>query len=87
MLGQFTTRVRYPRTYHLPWAPGAIDDDRVLSDVRSFEGQEVVVTAKMDGEQTTLYTDYLHARSVCWSLHPSRARWPTSMPRSAGRSH
>jgi len=73
VLGQFTTRVRYPRTYHLPWSPGATDDDRILPDVRSFEGQEVVVTAKMDGEQTTLYTDYLHARSIDWSRHPSRS--------------
>ena len=68
--------MRYPRTYHLPWSPGATDDDRVLPDVRHFEGQEVVVTAKMDGEQTTLYTDYLHARSPdrdsVWSRHPSR---------------
>ena len=73
VLRQFTTRVRYPRTYHLPWSPGATDDDRVLPDVRHFEGQEVVVTAKMDGEQTTMYTDYLHARSIDWSRHPSRS--------------
>ena len=73
VLGEFTTRVRYPRTYHLPWSPGATDDDRVLPDVRHFEGQEVVVTAKMDGEQTTMYTDYLHARSIDWSRHPSRS--------------
>jgi hypothetical protein len=29
-----------------------------------FVGQEVVVTAKMDGEQSTLYTDFIHARSL-----------------------
>jgi hypothetical protein len=85
VLSQFTTRVRYPRTYHLPWSPGATDDDRMLPDVRAFEGQEVVVTAKMDGEQTTMYTDYLHARAPSIGAAIRRAvGWPTSMPRSAG---
>ncbi len=83
VLGQFTTRVRYPRTYHLPWSPGATDDDRMLPDVRAFEGQDVVVTAKMDGEQTTLYTDYLHARSIDWSRHPSRS-WVANLHAQIG---
>jgi hypothetical protein len=83
VLGQFTTRVRYPRTYHLPWSPGATDDDRMLSDVRAFEGQDVVVTAKMDGEQTTMYTDYLHARSIDWSRHPSRS-WVANLHARVG---
>jgi hypothetical protein len=37
-----------------------------------FSGQEVVVTAKMDGENTTMYSDYLHARSLDYQPHPSR---------------
>ncbi len=46
VLGLFTERVRYPRTYHLPWSPGLNDDDRALSDTSSFEGKRVVVTVK-----------------------------------------
>lgn len=83
VLDEFTTRVRYPRTYHLPWSPGAADDDRVLPDVKDFAGQEVVVTAKMDGEQTTMYTDYLHARSTDWSRHPSRS-WVANLHAQIG---
>lgn len=87
VLHLFTSHVRYPRTYHLPWSPGATDDDRVLPDVRHFEGQAVVVTAKMDGEQTTLYTDYLHARSPdrdsVWSRHPARS-WVANLHSQVG---
>ena len=33
---------------------------------------DVVVTEKLDGENTTLYRDYLHARSIAYHPHPSR---------------
>jgi hypothetical protein len=35
-------------------------------------GREVVITEKMDGENTTMYTDHLHARSLDSRHHPSR---------------
>lgn len=56
--GQFRKYVKYPRTYHLPWSPGATDDDRVLTDEEleaNFSGRMVVATEKMDGENTTMY--------------------------------
>lgn len=65
-------RVKYPRTLHLPWSPGGSSDDKYL-DYNPFEGKVVVVTEKMDGENTTLYTDGLHARSIDSNHHPSRA--------------
>ncbi len=75
VLHLFTARVKYPRTYHLPWSPGVTDDDRVMGDPSSaFGGAEVVVTEKADGECTTMYRDYLHARSVDYAPHPSRDR-------------
>jgi hypothetical protein len=75
VLHLFHNRVKYPRTWHLPWSGGVTDDDRVLPDalVDSWSGRDVVVTEKMDGENTTLYSDYLHARSVDYSPHPSRS--------------
>lgn len=60
----FVKHVKYPRTYHLPWSPGLQNDDRMLPSTDVFIGKQVVVTAKMDGENTTAYTDYMHARSL-----------------------
>ena len=73
VLALFTDRVKYPRTYHLPWSPGLTDDDRKLDDLGLFEDQDVVVTAKMDGENTTMYWDYIHARSIEYEPHESRS--------------
>lgn len=65
VLPQFTHYVKYPRTWHLPWSPGATSDDRVIASADSlFAGRRVVVTAKLDGENTTFYSDGMHARSV-----------------------
>lgn len=72
----FKQYVKYPRTHHLPWSPGVTDDDRIMDSVGLMElGQsEVVVTEKMDGENTTLYPDgYVHARSIDGASHPSRS--------------
>lgn len=69
----FTDRIKYPRTYHLPWSPGLTSDDRQMTDLSQLEGHEVVVTLKMDGEQTTVYSDgYCHARSIDSGSHESR---------------
>jgi hypothetical protein len=71
----FTSRVKYPRTYHLPWSPGMKDDDRQVEDVDAmFGGKAIIVTEKMDGENTTMYRDYIHARSLEYSPHDSRDR-------------
>lgn len=65
-------RFKYPRTPHLPWSSGHTDDDIVLQNTKHFEGKEVVVTEKLDGENTTMYTDYIHARSIDNRNHVSR---------------
>ncbi len=69
MLGSFSNYVKYPRTYHLPWSEGMNDDDRMHRDLSFFVGKEVVVTEKMDGENTTIYNNYVHARSVDAESH------------------
>ena len=66
-------RTHYPRTPHLPWSPGATSDDVRTADLSHLIGREVVVTEKLDGENTTLYGDGLHARSLDSAHHPSRA--------------
>lgn len=73
-------RVKYPRTPHLPSSPGASDDDVVLAAGDLLAGRDVVLTEKMDGENTTLGTldgpdgrqGYVHARSLDSGPHPSR---------------
>lgn len=60
--------IKYPRTPHLPWSEKLGDDDRMIESLTPFFGRDVVVTVKMDGENTTMYNDHIHARSH----HPSR---------------
>lgn len=72
VLDMFTHWVKYPRTYHLPWSQSVNKDDRVLASLLAFLGKRVIVTVKMDGENTTMYSDYIHARSVDGRSHPSR---------------
>ena len=63
---------KYPRTPHLPWSPGGTSDDAYLFNTAHFDGRHVVVTEKMDGENTSLYRDRIHARSLDSQHHPSR---------------
>jgi len=65
-------RQKYPRTLHHPGSPGVQSDDKIASDLSAFQGAEVIVTEKMDGENTTLYRDGFHARSLDTGYHSSR---------------
>ena len=65
-------RYKYPRTRHAIWSRSVGDDDKVHSTMEQFIGREVVVTEKMDGENTTMYRDHYHARSLDSRHHPSR---------------
>ena len=78
---------------HLPWTPGARATTRVLGSLAGFEGQDVVVTAKMDGENTTLMRS-TRARSTGAApvahddqgAHARRRRHPEGGGRSAART-
>lgn len=63
---------KYPRTPHLPWSPGRTSDDNVLKSIDHLHELPIVITEKMDGENTTLYRDGFHARSLDSRHHPSR---------------
>lgn len=67
-----TTKYKYPRTKHLPMSLGRTDDDKVLENDDHFIGQHVIITEKMDGENSSIYRDYTHARSLDSRNHPSR---------------
>lgn len=69
-------RYKYPRTPHHPLSPGNTDDDKLMSKetlVKNFSNVEVVITEKMDGENTTMYKNHFHARSIDSNFHPSRS--------------
>lgn len=68
-LDLFMDYVKYPRTFHLPWSEGKTNDDRTLDNINNFLGKKVVVTEKMDGENTSIYKDYIHARSIDSDSH------------------
>ncbi|UHA73429.1 RNA ligase family protein [Paenibacillus sp. 481] len=65
-------KIKYPKTMHLPWSRSYTDDDKVLRNTAHFAGREVIITEKMDGENTTMYPDCIHARSLDSKDHPSR---------------
>jgi hypothetical protein len=73
VLDCFTHLVKYPRTHHLPWSESVNDDDRLMPSLHGLIGRRVIATRKMDGENSNLYADDMHARSVDSRHHPSRS--------------
>ena len=65
-------KFKYPRTFHLSWSKCLSSDDKILKDDSNFIGKIVVVTEKLDGENSTVYSDYSHARSIDSKNHESR---------------
>lgn len=72
VLNLFVPYVKYQRTYHVPWSLGMHDDDRMLKNMQHYHGKRVIVSEKFDGENSSLYHDYIHARSIDSRNHPSR---------------
>lgn len=85
VLDLFTDYMKYPRTYHLPWSQGMNDDDRMMPSTDAFIGRRVIVTEKMDGENTTMYPDYIHARSVTSEGNESRS-WVSNFRATIGHN-
>lgn len=64
---------KYPRTLHVPHSPGTQSDDRLLNSLDHLLGCPVVITEKLDGENTSLYGDgHSHARSLDSAGHVTR---------------
>jgi hypothetical protein len=64
--------VKYPKTLHLPWSEGLQNDDRCIESLDNFIDKEVVVSEKIDGENTGMTCKSCHARSLDSKHHPSR---------------
>ena len=67
-----TSMKKYGRTFHLPISPGATNDDKVMPSLNGLMLANLVVTEKMDGENTTIHCRGTHARSPDGRHHPSR---------------
>lgn len=68
-------KVKYPKTFHLPFSEGLQNDDRMMSldDYELFKTFDVVASEKMDGESFSVYKTDTHARSLDSGDHPSRS--------------
>ena len=64
---------KYPRTMHFEWSPGQSSDDKVIQSLTQFEGERVILSEKKDGENTSMYPNYIHARSLDSAHHESRS--------------
>lgn len=73
-----TSLKKYPRTFHFKFSPGVQSDDKVIPNLSKFIGQEVVLTEKLDGENTTLASDCYYARSIDSVYNWTRA-WVSRM--------
>ncbi len=54
---------KYPRTYHFPFSEGATNDDRIQADWQYILQHELVVTEKLDGENSCIKSNGVYARS------------------------
>lgn len=54
---------KYPRSYHLDFSPGATNDDRIADNIDSLIGTHIIISEKIDGENTGMNNDGVYARS------------------------
>ena len=73
VLDLFQKYYKYQRTYHVSWS-NMLKDDRMLENEDQFKGKRVIVSLKLDGENSSMYNDHIHARSLDSVSHESR-KW------------
>jgi hypothetical protein len=69
-------KMKFPRTYHFDFSPGTDDDDKILFDLSELLGDEIVLTEKLDGENTCLKEEGAFSRS---HASPSISPWATEV--------
>jgi hypothetical protein len=84
VLSSYSQYIKYPRSFHLPWSESRTDDDRTLENCNHFIGKQVIATLKLDGENTSFYSDgYLHARSIDAESHFTQS-WVRNLAAEVG---
>jgi RNA ligase len=61
-MSELTTE-KYPRTFHFPFSEGATNDDRIQTGWQEILQHDLVVTEKLDGENTCIKSSGVYARS------------------------
>ena len=64
-------KVKYPKTKHLPFSKGLTRGDKIIETLDFFLNKEIIVSLKLDGENSSLMRDYIYARSLDSADHPS----------------
>lgn len=54
---------KYNRTLHVPWSPGATNDDKMATSVDTLIGIPIVITEKLDGSNASLEQNGCFART------------------------
>lgn len=67
---------KYSRTYHFPFSPGTTSDDRIAKDWEVILEKELLMTEKLDGENTCLKKSGVYARS---HAAPTISPWSVKM--------
>jgi len=67
---------KYGRTYHLPFSEGVTSDDKLMRDWHGILEEEIVITEKLDGENSCLKSTGAYARS---HGSPTRNPWAKNM--------
>ena len=71
---------KYPRTYHVPWSPGATSDDKKLPEGwfvdDGWADKELVITEKLDGENSCMTNLDVYARP---HGAPTRSPWSVNL--------
>lgn len=68
-------KYKYPRSYHLKYSEKSTSDDKIMTDDNHFIDKNVVVSIKFDGENTSIYNDHSHARSLDSIIDSEDRRW------------
>lgn len=76
------TKVKYPRSWHCYFSEKLGRDDKIQENDDHFIGKQVVVSIKMDGENTTIYNDHIHARSLNSNIDSEDRRWIDALRKS-----
>lgn len=75
-------KTKYPRSYHLHYSEKLSSDDKQHRDDKHFSGENVIVSVKMDGENTTIYSKTSHARSMDSQIDSEDRRWIEALRKS-----
>lgn len=63
---------KYNRTMHVPWSPGASNDDKIATSIDNLIKTPIIITEKMDGSNTSLESEGCYARTHSGApTHPS----------------